>query len=158
MNAIIPGFDDARDYYVVLRCYDGAGPRVLELGVGVIAASVVASSSSTLYQENFESYAPGKDPTAWIDSAPGVAAPGDATLFETTQLSDGTMAFGAAPSVGDIHSHLDASGDGGWSSYEYSGRIESDRLVGGGRSHRPVSTTPIRSSTTASGAWRARTR
>jgi hypothetical protein len=130
VNAMLPGFDDARDYYVVLRCYDSAGGESANSDVGVIAASVVATTSSTLYQENFESYAPGADPAAWIDSAPGAAAPGDATLFETTRLSDGSMAFGAAASVGDIHSHLDASGAGSWSSYEYSGRIESDLSVG----------------------------
>ncbi|HKC52802.1 MAG TPA: hypothetical protein VKF60_18580, partial [Myxococcota bacterium] len=130
VNAMVPGFDDTRGYFAVLRCYDSSGRESPNSDVGVIPALVAQPSSSPLYQEDFESYSPGADPAAWLDSAPGAAAPGNATLFETTQLADGSMAFGAAASVGDIHSHLDAAGAGRWSSYEYSGRIESDFLIG----------------------------
>ena len=128
VNAMVPGFDDTRDYYVALRCYDSSGRESPNSAVGVVRAAV--PSSSVLYQEDFESYSPGQDPADWVDSAPGLASPGSAALFETAQLPDGTIALAAANNSGDVHSHLDATGAGSWSSYEYSGRIESDSSAG----------------------------
>ena len=132
VSAVVPGFEDTRDYYAVLRCYDGTGRESRNSGVGVIPASVVQSpAAGILYEEDFEEYQPAADPTAWLDSAPNVAAPGPASLFETAALGDGSIAFTAA-TASDIHSTLDAAGAGAWSSYEYTGRMESDELRGSG--------------------------
>ncbi|MFI5314248.1 MAG: LamG domain-containing protein [Myxococcota bacterium] len=124
VSVSVPGFDDSRDYYVALRCYDAQANESGNSAVGVIAAAV--ASAGPLYQEDFESYVPGQDPAGWVDSGPGTTAPGDAAFFETAQLPDGTIAFEAKAAGGEIHSHYDVPGTASWSSYEYSGRLQSD--------------------------------
>jgi len=122
----VPGFDSATDYFLALRSYDAAGRESQNSMVGI-----VRGSKAILYHDDFESYAPGTDPPDWVDSGPGQLGPGGAALFETAQLPGGGMAYAAAASSAEIHSHLDAAGAGSWSSYKLSGRLESDALVGG---------------------------
>ena len=123
VTVVLPGFDTGLTYFVVLRTYDAAGNESANSAPRVVLGQ-------PLYADDFESYAPGTDPPNWIDSAPGQVAPGSATLFQTAQLAGGNMVFAAAPSSAEIYSHLDASGAGSWSLYEYSGRLESDAGTG----------------------------
>lgn len=130
VRAVVPGFDDSQDYFAVLRCYDGNGNESRNSGVGVIpAAPPQTPAGSELYHEDFESYPPAADPAQWLDSAPNLASPGDAALFETAELDDGSLVYGAASGM-DLNSTVDASGAGSWSFYEFTGRIEADQLRG----------------------------
>ena len=122
VTVIVPGFDPTLSYFLALRTYDAAGNESAN-------STALSLPAAPLYRDDFESYAPGTDPPDWVDSAPGQLAPGDATEFETAQLG-GNMVYAAAASSAEIYSHLDAAGAGSWSSYEFTGRLESDALAG----------------------------
>ncbi len=124
----LAGFDDSRDYYVALRVYDAFGNESGYSRTGVIRARPPADS--VIQADDFESYRAGQDPDGWLDTASGSTQPGDATLFETRELPDGTIAFGTTSVAADLHSHLVDADSRHWASYEYSGRMLSDALVG----------------------------
>jgi hypothetical protein len=74
-----------------------------------------------VYYEDFEAYADGEDPVDWLDTGARNSLIEDPSLFETFELTDGSMAFGTRSSSSSIHSHLLAAGSEGWSGYEISG-------------------------------------
>jgi hypothetical protein len=123
-------FDDQRDYYLVLRVYDTSGAESGDSRVGVVVASAPSQGTGPPLGEDFESYRAGQDPEDWEDSASGSTSPGEATLFETTELADATLAFGTSSAASDIHSHFLTSVASAWSSYELTGRIVSQTLEG----------------------------
>ena len=124
----VSGFDDSRDYYVALRTYDWRGNESAYSRTGIIRAQ--AAVQTVIHAEGFESYRAGQDPDNWLDTASGSMQPGVASLFETIELSDGTIAFGTTSAEVDIHSHFVDTDSRHWASYEYTGRMRSDSLVG----------------------------
>ena len=145
---LVDGFDDQRDYYLVLRVYDASGAESPASRVGLIAATAptvpptdpnvptdpnapsTPSNAGPPLGESFNSYRAGQDPDGWEDSASGSTATGDPALFETAELADGTIAYGTTSSTTDIHSHFLTAVARDWTSYEYSGRMMSDTLNG----------------------------
>ena len=130
IRVTLSGFDDTRDYYMALRSYDSSQRESANSNVGLLPASAPALPAGTIYSENFDSYAPGADPSGWVDSGPGVASAGDASLFSTDLAAGSAEAFGAASSAGDLNATLVASGSAAWASYEFTGRVESDSTTG----------------------------
>lgn len=124
----VAGFDDTRDYFFALRSYDPQGRESADSNASIIRATAVADP--VLHTEGFESYRGGQDPDDWLDTASGSTQAGDATLFETVELGDGTIAFGTTSTAADIHSHFTASDSRQWASYDYTGRMRSDGLTG----------------------------
>ena len=60
VNAMVPGFDDARDYFVALRTYDARGTSRANSNVGVIQPARAGPGAPV--QESFESTAAGAHP------------------------------------------------------------------------------------------------
>jgi hypothetical protein len=123
----VADFDDRRDYHVALRSYDAQGRESAYSNASFIRAT---ADPETLHAEGFESYRGGQDPDHWLDTASGSTQPGLAALFETIELGDGSIAFGTNSAEADIHSHFADSDSRHWASYEYTGRMRSDGLVG----------------------------
>ncbi|HXK24275.1 MAG TPA: LamG domain-containing protein [Myxococcota bacterium] len=128
VNTMVPNWDPSRDYYVALRTYDAQGNESANSNPGVIYR--VPPNPALIFGEDFESTAVGRHPAEWVDSAPDTSAPSQGDLFAVVALPDGTHAFEAPGSTGEIQSHLDGDAALLWSSYEYSGRIQSDSLGG----------------------------
>jgi len=76
-----------------------------------------------LYFEDFDGYADGSDPVAWLDTGARNGLGSEPSLFENVALADGNMAFGTLSEETNIHSHLTELGADSWSSYELSGRM-----------------------------------
>ena len=123
----VQGLDDTRDYYMALRSYDASGRESANSNIGVLTAS---APPGALYSESFDSYAPGADPAGWVDSGSGVPGAGDASTFAAAQAADGAETLGVASSALELNATLVSPGSASWSSYDYSGRIESDSLGG----------------------------
>src|SRR5262245_46524442 len=121
VNVMVPGFDDARDYYVVLRTYDAGENESRNSNVGVVKAT--EANPALLFAQAFESASVGSHPDPWVDS------PGGSNLFEVAELGDGTHALAAPGSTGEVQSHV-VIGQSLWASYELRGAIASETLAG----------------------------
>ena len=80
-------------------------------------------TGTLFYFEDFESYWPGHDPDGWLDTEKNNSMESKASLFETVELSNGTMVFGTQSTDTNIHSHYLDGGSEDWSEYEFSGRL-----------------------------------
>jgi outer membrane biosynthesis protein TonB len=89
-----------------------------------------ADTGTLLYFEDFESYWPGHDPEGWLDTEKDNSMEPKAGLFETQELSNGTIVFGTQSSDTNIHSHYLDGGSEDWSEYEFSGKLLVDSSSG----------------------------
>ena len=81
---------------------------------------MVASEVTSLYAEDFDTYASGADPVDWFDMGAHDSLEED--LFKVFDL-DGGRVLGTVSILGNIHSHYVGAGSEGFSSYEYTGRM-----------------------------------
>lgn len=138
-TVVVDGLDDQQDYSLGLRTYDANGNESpLSARIGQVTATAPSSGASGArggsadppLGGSFESYRAGQDPAGWLDSGSGTSGSGDAALFETIELADGSIAFGTTSTALDIHSHYATAESASWSTYEYSGRLRSETLDG----------------------------
>lgn len=87
--------------------------------------------TTPVYYEDFEAFADAEEPADWLDTKAKNSLIEDPSLFETFELTDGTVAFGTASTSTNIHSHLMASGAQGWAAYELSGLMSFDDYSAG---------------------------
>lgn len=94
---------------------------------GSAQASVTVTTDAVpgqeLYNQTFESFADGSDPTDWTDTAANnsMVAADDFKVFDDTgNKTLRTTVTGSA----NIHSHYTGSGAAGWANYEVTGRMK----------------------------------
>jgi alkaline phosphatase len=73
--------------------------------------------------EDFESYAPGSQPTQWLDTASLNRLTEDDSLFSVARMPTGNQAFSTASTATNIHSHFISPVFDGLSGYEFTGRM-----------------------------------
>jgi hypothetical protein len=79
-----------------------------------------------LFSDDFETYAPGDDPTNWLDTSARNGLSEAPTLFFVDQAPDGGLAFVTDSTATNIHSHYASPDSFGWWDYDYVGRMRFD--------------------------------
>ena len=95
---------------------------VLELVGDTTIAASFAPAPPTLVSDDFESYEPGQNPSAWVDTRSNNSMATDDSLFAISDVA-GTRAFGTASTASNIHSHYLPTGTDPSGDYEVTGRM-----------------------------------
>jgi hypothetical protein len=127
----LAGLDPTRSYSLELTAYDSSGSESRRSNRLSVAARS-ETLGAVLWQQNFDSYAPGVHVPGFIDTRGSTDSGTAGNVWTVAYKSDGSVSDYSGSDSGATATRYAGTETAGWGSYEIAGRVRLENINAGG--------------------------